>query len=224
MAIEDKTSSTVMFAIQGPATLPLFRENLEKFPIDVDAMGRYGFVTGSYMGNRARDHQPGPHDPHPGVRRGADQQGHEDREPAPAGAAPRADARRGRRAGGHGARPRAGDAEGGDRAALARDAGRREGQFLDRGLRAFAEHADARRRDLEPDPARRDRLGPPSTATTWVLAITSIFGWEASCSIRYVDILATSDSPRTTTDTVEAYRANSMAACPAEFAPPITNT
>lgn len=50
VVIEDKTSKTVMFAIQGPATLPLFRENLEKFPIDLDAMGRYGFVTGSYMG------------------------------------------------------------------------------------------------------------------------------------------------------------------------------
>jgi aminomethyltransferase len=50
VVIEDKTTSTVMFAIQGPATLPLFRENLDKLPIDVDAMGRYGFVTGSYMG------------------------------------------------------------------------------------------------------------------------------------------------------------------------------
>lgn len=50
VAIEDKTTETVMFAIQGPATLPLFRENLDKLPIDVDAMGRYGFVTGSYMG------------------------------------------------------------------------------------------------------------------------------------------------------------------------------
>jgi len=50
VAMKDTTMQTVMLAIQGPATIPLFRENLDKLPIKVDEMHRYGFVTGSYMG------------------------------------------------------------------------------------------------------------------------------------------------------------------------------
>jgi aminomethyltransferase len=45
--IEDTTADTVMLAVQGPATMVLFREHL---PIKLGEMGRYGFVTGSYLG------------------------------------------------------------------------------------------------------------------------------------------------------------------------------
>lgn len=48
--IEDTTLSTAMLAIQGPQTLPLFKENLDKFPVKLDEVGRYGFTTGTYMG------------------------------------------------------------------------------------------------------------------------------------------------------------------------------
>lgn len=48
--IEDTTTKTVMFAVQGPATLELFRTGLDKLPIKLEEMGRFGFLTGSYMG------------------------------------------------------------------------------------------------------------------------------------------------------------------------------
>lgn len=48
--IEDTTTTTVMFAVQGPATLELFRTGLDKLPVKLEEMGRYGFLTGSYMG------------------------------------------------------------------------------------------------------------------------------------------------------------------------------
>ncbi len=43
----DKTEQTVMIAIQGPATMKLFREHI---PIPFGEIKRYGFVTGAYMG------------------------------------------------------------------------------------------------------------------------------------------------------------------------------
>ena len=48
--IDDQTKGTVMMAVQGPATMELFANALEKSPIKIGDMGRYGFVTGSYMG------------------------------------------------------------------------------------------------------------------------------------------------------------------------------
>lgn len=48
--IKDTTTSTVMIAVQGPATMDLFRSQLDKLPIKIDEMKRYGFVTGSYWG------------------------------------------------------------------------------------------------------------------------------------------------------------------------------
>jgi len=48
--IDDQTKGTVMMAVQGPATMELFASALEKSPIKIGDMGRYGFVTGSYMG------------------------------------------------------------------------------------------------------------------------------------------------------------------------------
>ncbi len=47
--IDDRTESTVMMAIQGPATLDLFREHM---PIRIGEVGRYGFIAGSYMGTK----------------------------------------------------------------------------------------------------------------------------------------------------------------------------
>lgn len=47
VTLDDMTERTVMFAVQGPATMELFRKNM---PIELGEMGRYGFVTGSYMG------------------------------------------------------------------------------------------------------------------------------------------------------------------------------
>mgnify|MGYP001558500021 CR=1 FL=1 len=47
--MEDTTPQTVMLAIQGPATMDLFKKHL---PIKLEDMGRYGFVTGSYMGQK----------------------------------------------------------------------------------------------------------------------------------------------------------------------------
>ncbi|MCB9855084.1 MAG: glycine cleavage system aminomethyltransferase GcvT [Phycisphaerales bacterium] len=48
--IKDTTMSTIMIAVQGPATMDLFRSHLDKLPIKLDEMKRYGFVTGSYWG------------------------------------------------------------------------------------------------------------------------------------------------------------------------------
>jgi len=47
--LDDTTAQSVMLAIQGPATLDLFREHV---PIKLEEMGRYGFVNGSYMGQK----------------------------------------------------------------------------------------------------------------------------------------------------------------------------
>jgi len=52
-AIEDTTLQTVMLAIQGPATMKLFAEYLTKYlPVDPSKLARYGFVTGSAMGQK----------------------------------------------------------------------------------------------------------------------------------------------------------------------------
>ncbi|HWL95402.1 MAG TPA: glycine cleavage system aminomethyltransferase GcvT, partial [Phycisphaerae bacterium] len=48
--IDDATTATVMLAIQGPATLPMFKAQADKWPIKVGEMPRYGFIAGSYMG------------------------------------------------------------------------------------------------------------------------------------------------------------------------------
>lgn len=48
--LEDTTAGTAMFAIQGPATIPMFQSQADKLPIKVADMPRYGFITGSYMG------------------------------------------------------------------------------------------------------------------------------------------------------------------------------
>ncbi len=48
--IKDTTKSTIMVAVQGPATMELFRSQLDKLPIKLDELKRYGFVTGSYFG------------------------------------------------------------------------------------------------------------------------------------------------------------------------------
>ncbi len=45
--LDDRTEQTIMLAIQGPATMALFREHI---PIKFGDIKRYGFVTGSYMG------------------------------------------------------------------------------------------------------------------------------------------------------------------------------
>lgn len=48
--IKDTTTSTTMIAVQGPATMTLFRQQLDRLPIKIDELKRYGFVTGSYFG------------------------------------------------------------------------------------------------------------------------------------------------------------------------------
>ena len=48
--IDDTTTATVMLAVQGPATMEMFAKNLDKLPINLDKMGRFGFTSGSYMG------------------------------------------------------------------------------------------------------------------------------------------------------------------------------
>lgn len=45
--LDDLTADTVMIAVQGPATMDLFRRHV---PISIDGLKRYGFATGSYMG------------------------------------------------------------------------------------------------------------------------------------------------------------------------------
>ena len=47
--LDDQTERTIMLAIQGPATMELFREHV---PIKTDEIHRYGFVAGSYMGQK----------------------------------------------------------------------------------------------------------------------------------------------------------------------------
>jgi aminomethyltransferase len=47
VTMEDATLQTVMIAVQGPATMELFRTHM---PIKLEEMPRYGFITGSYMG------------------------------------------------------------------------------------------------------------------------------------------------------------------------------
>ncbi len=48
--IDDTTTATVMLAIQGPQTIPMFKANAEKLPIKIAEMPRYGFISGGYMG------------------------------------------------------------------------------------------------------------------------------------------------------------------------------
>jgi len=47
--MDDQTTSTAMIAIQGPATLDLFKKHV---PIKIDEIKRYACATGSYMGMR----------------------------------------------------------------------------------------------------------------------------------------------------------------------------
>lgn len=47
--LDDQTAASVMFAVQGPATMDLFKKHM---PFKVDDMGRYGFISGSYMGQK----------------------------------------------------------------------------------------------------------------------------------------------------------------------------
>lgn len=47
VTLDDQTEQTAMLAIQGPATLKLFREHI---PIQFGEIKKYAFVTGSYMG------------------------------------------------------------------------------------------------------------------------------------------------------------------------------
>ena len=49
VTIDDTTTKTVMMAVQGPATMGLFKDNV---PIKIGDIGRYGCVTGSYMGQQ----------------------------------------------------------------------------------------------------------------------------------------------------------------------------
>jgi aminomethyltransferase len=49
VTLDDQTTSTVMFAVQGPATMELFKSHM---PFKIDDMGRYGFISGSYMGQK----------------------------------------------------------------------------------------------------------------------------------------------------------------------------
>ncbi len=47
VTLDDTTTKTVMMAVQGPATMAIFKDNM---PIKVGDIGRYGCVAGSYMG------------------------------------------------------------------------------------------------------------------------------------------------------------------------------
>jgi len=60
----------------------------------------------------------------------------------------------------------------------------------------------------------------PSAAVAWVEVRTSMLGVAAIWSIRYCDIRAASELPRTTRVTWRAHRAELTAACPAELALP----
>ncbi len=51
VTLDDMTRKTVMLAVQGPATLGLFRERMP-IPLDIDSIPWYGFITGSYMGTK----------------------------------------------------------------------------------------------------------------------------------------------------------------------------
>ena len=49
VTLDDTTQKSVMLAIQGPATMELFAQHM---PIKVGEVARYGFVTGSYLGQK----------------------------------------------------------------------------------------------------------------------------------------------------------------------------
>ena len=49
VTLDDTTTQTAMLAIQGPATMELFKKHV---PIKIDEMPRYGFSSGSYMGQK----------------------------------------------------------------------------------------------------------------------------------------------------------------------------
>jgi hypothetical protein len=67
-------------------------------------------------------------------------------------------------------------------------------------------------------------LPVPSAAAIWVLVRTSMLGVAVISSMRYCDIRAARESPRTTIVTCWAYRARLTAAWPAELAPPAMKT
>ena len=64
----------------------------------------------------------------------------------------------------------------------------------------------------------------PPPPTTWQPSRASILSVASICRTRYSDIPARSESARTTSVTVRAYRARCSAACPAELAPPTMKT
>ena len=64
----------------------------------------------------------------------------------------------------------------------------------------------------------------PCAAVTDAPVRTSMFSCPAIWSIRYCDMLFSSASPRQRIVTCAAYLAKCIAAWPAEFAPPTTNT
>jgi len=49
VTLDDQTTQTIMIAIQGPATMELFKKHV---PIKIEEMPRYGFAAGSYMGQK----------------------------------------------------------------------------------------------------------------------------------------------------------------------------
>ncbi len=49
VALDDTTTQTVMMAVQGPATMTLMRDHM---PLKIGDMGRFGFVSGSYLGQK----------------------------------------------------------------------------------------------------------------------------------------------------------------------------
>src|SRR5262245_52165696 len=49
VTLDDQTRETVMLAIQGPATMELVRRHI---PVKMEEIPRYGFVAGSYMGQK----------------------------------------------------------------------------------------------------------------------------------------------------------------------------
>lgn len=50
VTLDDQTMKTGMIAVQGPMTIPMFQQNMDKLPIKIGDIGRYGFTFGSYMG------------------------------------------------------------------------------------------------------------------------------------------------------------------------------
>ena len=71
---------------------------------------------------------------------------------------------------------------------------------------------------------RLSRRPVPAPPVTTALCRTAMLGVLVISLTRYSDMLSASDWPRTSIVTLAAYVARWTAACPAEFAPPTTNT